>query len=69
MTPNTVEVQLEQCAEGGYHAWAPSLPGCHTEGDTREEALLRAREATALYLDCDPGEIEVVAATAGPRPA
>lgn len=29
----------------------PSLPGCISEGDTREEALENIREAIDLYLE------------------
>lgn len=36
---------------GGYHALCPSLPGCHSEGDTLEEADENIREAIALYLE------------------
>jgi predicted RNase H-like HicB family nuclease len=37
----------------------PSLPGCITQGKTREEALVNAEEAIALYLEVlqDRGEI------------
>ena len=31
-------VFYEQAAEGGYVASAPALPGCHTQGETLEEA-------------------------------
>ncbi len=31
----------------------PSLPGCISEGDTREEALLNIKEAIELYLEAD----------------
>jgi len=46
-------VALEPCEEGGYHVWVPALPGCHSEGDSREEALANIREAILLYLDLD----------------
>jgi len=36
---------------GGYTVTVPALPGCITEGDTREEALAMARDAIRLYLD------------------
>jgi len=36
--------------EGGYTITVPSLPGCITEGDTIEEALVNAREAITSYL-------------------
>lgn len=49
-------VALEECEEGGYHVWVPSLPGCHSEGDTREEALAYIREAIELYLEPVPEE-------------
>jgi predicted RNase H-like HicB family nuclease len=31
-------VFYEQAPEGGYVASAPALPGCHTQGETLEEA-------------------------------
>lgn len=37
--------------EGGYTVTVPSLPGCVTEGETREEALANAQEAILGYLD------------------
>jgi len=36
--------------EPGYHAFTPSLKGLHLSGDTPEEALVNAKEATALFL-------------------
>ena len=32
-------------------AYCPELRGCHTQGDTVEEALTNLREAAELYLD------------------
>lgn len=37
--------------EGGYHAFVPSLPGCHTFGASVEEARDNLVEAVALHLD------------------
>lgn len=34
-----------------YHAWSPELPGCHTHGHTRAEALANLKDAVRLYLD------------------
>ncbi len=36
---------------GGYTVEVPSLPGCFSEGDTREEALINIQDAIALYLE------------------
>jgi len=44
-------VVLEASEEGGYTAYVPSLPGCLSEGETREEALANVREAIQLYLE------------------
>ncbi len=33
-------VVLEAAEEGGYTVFVPSPPGCISEGDTKEEALL-----------------------------
>jgi len=45
------KVVLEASEEGGYTVYVPSLPGCISEGETVEEALLNIREAIALYLE------------------
>jgi predicted RNase H-like HicB family nuclease len=44
-------VFYEQAPEGGYVAFVPLLPGCHTQGETLEEAERNVREAIALYLE------------------
>ena len=44
-------VILEREEDGGYHAFCPVLKGCHTQGDTLEEALANAREAIEAYLE------------------
>jgi predicted RNase H-like HicB family nuclease len=46
-----LKVVLEKSEEGGYTAFVPSLPGCISEGDTREQALVNIREAIELYLE------------------
>lgn len=37
--------------EGGYTVTAPALPGCVSEGDTYEEALLNIKEAIHGYIE------------------
>ncbi|MBA3417478.1 MAG: type II toxin-antitoxin system HicB family antitoxin [Geodermatophilaceae bacterium] len=46
-----VEFVFEPQVEGGYHAYAPELPGLHTQGDSLEEAAANAEEALALYVE------------------
>ena len=46
-----LKIILEPSEEGGYTAVVPSLPGCISEGDTREEALKNIREAIELFLE------------------
>jgi predicted RNase H-like HicB family nuclease len=44
-------VILEHEDDGGYHAFCPTLKGCHTQGDTLEEALANIREAIEAYVE------------------
>ena len=46
-----LRVLLERSDEGGYTAIVPSLPGCISEGDSREEALANIKEAIELYFE------------------
>ena len=46
----TLRIVLEHSEDGGYTAIVPSLPGCISEGENREEALKNIKEAIALYL-------------------
>jgi len=45
-------VILEPDEQGkGYTILVPALPGCITQGKTKEEALERAKEAITLYIE------------------
>ncbi len=45
-------VILDPDEEGrGYTVLVPTLPGCVTQGSTREEAIERAKEAIAAYIE------------------
>jgi predicted RNase H-like HicB family nuclease len=46
-----IEFVFDPQEEGGYHVYAPDLPGLHTQGDTLEEATENAQEALALYVE------------------
>ena len=53
MAGSTKEIELvfEPQDEGGYHVYAPDLPGLHTQGDDMDDALANASEALALYVE------------------
>lgn len=66
------EVVLTLEEDGGYSVTVPALPGCTSQGETREEALEMIREAIELYLesldahgDPLPGPIEIERVTVG----
>ena len=44
-------IVLEPQEEGGYTVYVPSLPGCVSQGETREEAIKNIKEAIELYLE------------------
>jgi predicted RNase H-like HicB family nuclease len=46
-----LRVILETSEEGGFTVTVPSLPGCISEGESREEAIRNIREAIELYLE------------------
>ncbi len=37
--------------EHGFHAFVPALPGCHSFGDTVEEAQANIHEALELHVE------------------
>ena len=50
-------IVLEPQEEGGFTAYVPSLPGCISEGETKEEAVKNIKEAVELYLEADTNEL------------
>lgn len=46
----TVNVIYEK-DEHGYYVYCPQLKGCHSQGDTFEEARDNIQEAIELYLE------------------
>jgi len=44
-------VLIQQDEDGMYVAEVPSLPGCISQGTTREEVVTNVREAMAAYLE------------------
>lgn len=53
MADDTREIELifEPQDEGGFHVYAPDLPGLHTQGDDLDDAMANANEAVALYVE------------------
>jgi predicted RNase H-like HicB family nuclease len=46
-----LEIVLEQEDDGTYSVHCPALKGCHSQGETREDALINIKEAIQLYLE------------------
>lgn len=46
--------------EDAFHAYIPALPGCHTFGDTVEEARANLIEAAELHLDAMRADGEAI---------
>ena len=46
-----LRIILEPSEEGGFTAIVPALPGCFSEGNTREETIMNVKEAIQLYLE------------------
>jgi predicted RNase H-like HicB family nuclease len=67
VSSSVVEAVFTKDADGTWLVDVPSLEGCHTFGDTLDEARAHARDAVALWLQTDDFELtEVVDAE---RPA
>ncbi len=46
-----LQIILEPSEEGGYTVTVPALPGCISEGNDVDDALVNIREAIGLYLE------------------
>jgi len=57
-----IRVILEPNESGGYTVTVPLLPGCISEGDTKEEALANIKEAIELYLESLQADGEPISA-------
>ena len=42
---------VEQDEDGVFISSCPSLPGCHSQGDTYEEAIEHLKDALQVYLE------------------
>jgi len=46
-----LRIVLKPSEDGGFTVFVPTLPGCISEGESKEEALQNIREAIELYLE------------------
>lgn len=44
-------VIFEPAEEGGFVVHVPALPGCHTQGETLDEAYKMAQDAISVYIE------------------
>ena len=44
-------IRIEQDEDGVFVAECPALPGCVSQGNTRDEAIDNIREAITAYLE------------------
>ncbi|KKR61509.1 hypothetical protein A2643_02230 [Candidatus Nomurabacteria bacterium RIFCSPHIGHO2_01_FULL_39_220] len=47
----TYRIIVEPDEKGTYHAYVPALRGCHTWGESIDEARKNIREAMSLYIE------------------
>ncbi len=59
------KVVLQEAEEGGYIVSCPALPGCHSQGDSQEEALKNIKEAIIGCLESLAEERTKLLGTAG----
>jgi antitoxin HicB len=50
-TPREYQVVLMHEDDGGFSVTVPALPGCVSQGETREEALAMICEAIEIYIE------------------
>jgi predicted RNase H-like HicB family nuclease len=51
MSTITRQVILHAEEDGGFWVEVPSLPGCISQGDTKDEALANSKEAIEVYIE------------------
>lgn len=51
MKQHHYRVVIEPAEEGGYTVFVPALPGCVTQGETYDEAVVMAKECIEGFLE------------------
>ncbi len=49
---------IHNAEEGGFWAEVPALPGCLTQGDTKEELEANLREAVEVWLAAGEADLD-----------
>ena len=60
MKEHNYKIILEREEDSSYHAFCPALPGCHTQGNTYEEALENIKDAIKLYVESLKAHREII---------
>ena len=47
----TIRAIIHKAEEGGFWAEVPALPGCNTQGETKEEIRANLQEAIELWFE------------------
>ena len=47
----TYTIKIDPAEEGGYVVTVPALPGCVTQGESYEEAVINAEECVQGFLE------------------
>ncbi|MBK6978157.1 MAG: type II toxin-antitoxin system HicB family antitoxin [Cytophagaceae bacterium] len=45
------KILLQKAEEGGFTVIVPSLPGCITQGEDLDDAIIMAKEAIEVYIE------------------
>jgi predicted RNase H-like HicB family nuclease len=56
-----IKAIIHPAEEGGYWAEVPALPGCITEGDTREEVIANLKDAIEGWLEVASSKDKIAA--------
>jgi len=54
-----LKVIIHEADEGGYWAEVPAIPGCVTQGESREELLRNLKEAIEGCLSVDLKDVDI----------
>ena len=46
-----LKILMRSEVDGGYSASVPAMPGCHSQGDTLNEAIANIHEAAELWAE------------------